>query len=68
MDAATVSSIISVLVLVAVGLLYVLNMQIHKLVNSRLTEALDSIESLQKQVQKLGGPKAPPPRDRGESE
>ena len=59
---------ISGLTLFAVGALYMLNRQIHRLVNSRLTAALDEIEKLQRSVQNLGGPKAPPKRDRGESE
>lgn len=66
MDTGMVSALISGLVLIAVVVLYVLMQQIHRLVNSRLTEALDNIEKLQSQVETLGGPKAPPVRDRGD--
>lgn len=66
MDTGMISALISGLVLIAVVVLYALMQQIHRLVNSRLTEALDNIEKLQKQVQDLGGPDAPPKRDRGD--
>lgn len=72
-----ISAIISSVVLLAVVVMYVLttrrfdaaevqSQEIHKLVNSQLTAALDSIEALQKKVENLGGPKAPPVRDRGD--
>lgn len=66
MDTGMISALISGLVLIAVVVLYVLMQQIHRLVNSRLTEALDNIEKLQKQVEELGGEPAPPVRDRGD--
>lgn len=68
MDAATISAVISSLTLISMVILYVLSQKIHKLVNSRLTEALDQIETLQKAVEMLGGPRAPPKRDHGEAD
>lgn len=68
MDAATISAVISSLTLISMVILYVLSQKIHKLVNSRLTEALDQIETLQKAVETLGGPRAPPKRDHGDAD
>lgn len=73
MDAATISSIISVIVLIGMVMVYASTRQIHGLVNSRLSllkkahdHALDKIDALYIAVEKLGGPKAPPIEERKE--
>lgn len=63
MDPATVASIISIIVLLAVGALSVLMYKTYKLADGQLTVVKNQVEALQAQLEGFGGPKAPPKRD-----
>lgn len=76
MDAGMISAIISGVVLLAIVVLYILtNSRFAKveahvsdtylLLRNPLKEALDKIDDLHKNIEELGGPEAPPVRDRG---
>lgn len=77
MDAANISAIISVVVLLALGGSFVINLReirkshrstseelkkIHDLVNSQLDKVKDKVEELEEKIESMGGPKAPPKR------
>lgn len=64
MEAGMISAVISAIVLLAVIVLYIVMQQIHKLVNSAMSEMKDKVESLETEIENLGGPAAPPKRSR----